>query len=80
LQLGPSSSVVSNTTYDSDSKIKIGRGGTSGSYFLFVTTNIEEANEYRSLMDLHTRTKRTIGKLEMLVSASLYTTLFGFAV
>ena len=42
LQLGPSSSVVTNTTY-SDSKIRIGRGGTSGSYFLFVTTNKEEA-------------------------------------
>jgi hypothetical protein len=30
-------------------------------------------------MDLRTRTKRTIAKLAMLVSVSLYTTLFGFA-
>ena len=78
LQIGTSSSVVSDTTY-CDSKIRIGRGGTSGSYFLFVTTNKEEASEYKALMDLRTRTKRTIGKLAMLASASLYSTLFGFA-
>ena len=78
LQIGPSSSVVLDTTY-CDSKIRIGRGGTSGSYFLFVTTNKEEASEYKALMDLRTRTKRTIGKLAMLASASLYSTLFGFA-
>ena len=78
LQIGPSSSVVLDTTY-CDSKIRIGRGGTSGSYFLFVTTNTEEASEYKALMDLRTRTKRTIGKLAMLASVSLYSTLFGFA-
>jgi hypothetical protein len=78
LQLGPSSSVVLDTTY-CDSKIRIGRGGTSGSYFLFVATNEEEASEYKSLMDLRTRTKGTIAKLATLASVSLYTTLFGFA-
>jgi hypothetical protein len=67
-----------DTTY-CDSKIRIGRGGTSGSYFLFVATNKEEASEYKSLMDLRTRTKGTITKLATLASVSLYTTLFGFA-
>jgi hypothetical protein len=78
LQVGPSSSVVLDTTY-CDSKIRIGRGGTSGSYFLFVTTNKEEANEYKVLMEMRTRMKRTIVKLAMLATASLYTALFGFA-
>lgn len=78
VQIGPSSSVILDTTY-CDSKIRIGRGGTSGSYFLFETTNKEEASEYKALMEIHTRTKRTIAKLAMLVSVSLYSTLFGFA-
>lgn len=55
LNLGPRSSVVLDTTY-CDESIRIGKGGTSGTKFLFRRVrsssdmNVEKANEWRSLL------------------------------
>lgn len=51
LQLGPTSSVVLDTTY-SDSNLRIGMGGTSGTRFVFARTNDQEAKEYEMLLGL----------------------------
>jgi hypothetical protein len=59
LQLGPSTSVVLDTTYV-DEKVRIGRGGTSGTRFIFFRCSSdedEEAMEFQSL--LQTRKMRT---------------------
>lgn len=55
LNLGPRSSVVLDTTYCDDS-IRIGKGGTSGTKFLFrqispsLDADVERANEFRPLL------------------------------
>ena len=68
------SRVVMNTTY-CDSLVRIGRGGTSGTCFLFALTNAEEASEYAALMTIPTVKRRSaIGKLGMILAASLYIT------
>jgi hypothetical protein len=77
LKVGPASSVVLDTTY-CDGLVRIGRGGTSGTCFLFVSTNVEEAFEYSELMKLPAKKRSAIGKLGMIMAASLYIT-FGCA-
>jgi len=52
LNLGPRSSVVLDTTYSDDS-IRIGKGGSSGTKFLFrriPDASVEKANEWRTLL------------------------------
>ena len=74
LNIGPVSSAVMDTTY-CDSLVRIGRGGTSGTCFLFALTNAEEASEYAALMTIPTVKRRSaIGKLGMILAASLYIT------
>lgn len=51
LQLGPSSSVVLDTTYRDDA-VRIGMGGTSGTRFVFAATDDAEAGEYEALLGL----------------------------
>ncbi len=78
LNIGPVSSVVLDTTY-CDRLVRIGRGGTSGTGFLFVSTNAEEESEYAALMSIPTAKRRSaIGKMGMIMAASLYIT-FGCA-
>ena len=78
LNIGPVSSVVLDTTY-CDRLVRIGRGGTSGTCFLFASTNAEEASEYAALMTIPTVQRRSaIGKMGMIMAASLYIT-FGCA-
>ncbi|KAL3767296.1 hypothetical protein ACHAW5_001701 [Stephanodiscus triporus] len=69
LKVGPASSVVLDTTY-CDGLVRIGRGGTSGTCFLFVSTNEEEAFEYSELMKLPSKKRSAIGKLGMIMAAS----------
>ncbi len=72
------SSVVLDTTY-CDRLVRIGRGGTSGTCFLFASTNAKEASEYAALMTIPTVKRRSaIGKMGMIMAASLYIT-FGCA-
>ena len=55
IHLGPKSSVILDTTYIDD-RVRIGKGGMSGSRFVFQRCNVtdieemEEANEFRSLL------------------------------
>ena len=71
-------SVVLDTTY-CNRLVRIGRGGTSGTCFLFASTNAEEASEYAALMTIPTVKRRSaIGKMGMIMAASLFIT-FGCA-
>ena len=72
------SSVLLDTTY-CNRLVRIGRGGTSGTCFLFASTNAEEASEYAALMTIPTVKRRSaIGKMGMIMAASLFIT-FGCA-
>ena len=78
LNIGPVSSVLLDTTY-CNRLVRIGRGGTSGTCFLFASTNAEEASEYTALMTIPTVKRRSaIGKMGMIMAASLFIT-FGCA-
>lgn len=81
LIVGPSSSVVLDTTY-CDEHVRIGRGGRSGTCFVFATTSstteAEErggALEYDELMKLPVKKWSPICKLGMVLAASLYVAL-----
>ena len=72
LQLGPTSSVVLDTTYY-DKLIRIGMGGTSGSRFVFTSTNTEEAIEYKSLLRLQNMKKKSLlAKIGAVMALSSY--------
>ena len=72
LQIGPTSSVVLDTTYYDD-LIRIGMGGTSGSRFVFAATDVEEAKEYESLLKIpYAKKWNILGKLGAILIASLY--------
>ena len=72
LQIGPPSSVVLDTTYYDD-LVRIGMGGTSGSRFVFASTDVEEAKEYESLLKIpYAKKWNVLGKLGAILVASLY--------
>jgi hypothetical protein len=74
MNIGPVSSIVLDTTY-CNRPVRIVRGGTSGTYFLFALTNAEEVSEYAALMTIPTAKRRSaIGKMGMIMAASLYIT------
>ena len=72
LQIGPPSNVVLDTTYYDD-LVRIGMGGTSGSRFVFASTDVEEAKEYESLLKIpYAKKWNVLGKLGAILVASLY--------
>ncbi|KAL7482241.1 hypothetical protein ACHAW6_009010 [Cyclotella cf. meneghiniana] len=75
LQLGPTSSVILDTTYYDD-KVRIGMGGTSGTRFVFVRTNDGEAREYESLMSMPLASKtKILSRLGVVMASSLFVAL-----
>ena len=71
LQLGPVSSVILDTTYY-DKEVRIGMGGTSGTRFVFASTNKEEANEYQALLKIpYVKKYKVATMLGLLLAASL---------
>ena len=76
LSIGPKSSVTLDTTYY-DKLVRIGMGGTSGTRFVFSSTNAEESNEYKALLSQQSTGSKmkvltTIGGI---LAASLYVAL-----
>jgi len=71
LQLGPKSSVVLDTTF-LDDKIRIGKGGTSGTRFIFTrcSENDLEAEEFKQLLDVRPMKKTKIVALLVAISAA----------
>ena len=49
ISVGPKSSVILDTTY-ADDRLRIGKGGTSGTRFVFCRSNDNDANEYQALL------------------------------
>mmetsp|Transcript_16348 Transcript_16348/g.29500 ORF Transcript_16348/g.29500 Transcript_16348/m.29500 type:complete len:460 (+) Transcript_16348:48-1427(+) len=78
LQIGPSSSVILDTTY-CDKMVRIGMGGTSGTRFVFTTTEVEEAKEYEGLLNLSSKGNKgkVLRRLVMTLAVSLYYAVFG---
>lgn len=73
LQIGPKSSVVLDTTYY-DKAVRVGMGGTSGTRFVFTSTDVEEAKEYEALLNQpagNTKMK-ALTRLGGILVASLY--------
>ena len=73
--IGPVTSVVLDTTY-CERLVRIDRGCTSGTCFLFVSTIADKVSEYAALMTVSTANKRrsAIGKMGMIMAASLHIT------
>jgi len=79
LRLGPTSSVVLDTTYYDDA-VRIGMGGTSGTRFVFATVTttaddekVVEAREYEALLALpYAKKWKVVGRLGGIAAASLY--------
>jgi hypothetical protein len=71
LQLGPASSVILDTTYF-DIAVRIGMGGTSGTRFVFASTDKDEADEYEALLKLpYVKKYKIVGILGLILAASL---------
>ena len=78
LELGPSSSVVLDTTYF-DEGVRVGMGGTSGTRFVFESTTVDEASEYESLLARRSEGNRAKVLLRMagIMAASIYVAFGG---
>mmetsp|Transcript_32842 Transcript_32842/g.62739 ORF Transcript_32842/g.62739 Transcript_32842/m.62739 type:complete len:467 (-) Transcript_32842:106-1506(-) len=78
LQIGPSSSVILDTTYY-DKMVRIGMGGTSGTRFVFTTTEVEEAKEYEGLLNLSPKGNKgkVLRRLVATLAVSFYYAVFG---
>ncbi len=65
------SSVILDTTYY-DKEVRIGMGGTSGTKFVFASTNKEEANEYEALLKIpYMKKYKVAAMLGLILAASL---------
>lgn len=74
INIGPTSSVLLDTTY-CDDNVRIGMGGTSGTRFVFARCPDDdvEANEFRALLQRRpTPKKKALAFLTLLASTSIY--------
>jgi hypothetical protein len=84
LNLGPTSSVVLDTPYN-DNRIRLGKGGTSGSQFVFCRINDDDDNDidgkegWKWMLDDNKIIGRSLTKKKLMLRLGILTFVFGLS-